>query len=606
MRFARRLSLQYRITAGVVLGLVVLFSLFGFLAVRTINQSKDVALEERLALAEATVKTVDGLIEHATDQLEAAARLWALDPDDPEEFQIGMVYYVLGTFETIARLDDNGRVLWVVPASAEPPSWLSPVRALLPRVAAQGVTQALQFTATGTAETEHSQHPPVAIIIYPIRDENLAPGYLVGDVHLSYQDIELVWLGEGAKPGEAEIELVDAQGNIILHPGGPPFRVDEHADILAPLVARREPGTRIHDPPEGKNHVVAYYPLESVGGGVVVEQSTDKALAVPNDMQRTMLYFGFGALLVASIAAWLHARSVVRPIRELTGASSRIAAGALDTAIVSRRDDEVGELARSFESMRVQLKAHLEERQRWEEELEGRVRERTQEVDWLLGKVISAQEEERKRIARELHDETAQAVASLLVGIQTADEALPLSAAEAKAALDRIKPQATRALEEMRKMILDLRPSALDDLGLVSAIRWYAENTLEPAGVAVSCKVSGKEKRLPGPLETALFRMAQEAINNIARHAQAEKAELQLRFANRKVVIDVKDDGKGFDVRQVAASSDETRGLGLLGMKERAALFGGSVQVESKLGRGTRVHIEVPVEDGEDPDTPGR
>ncbi|MDP2950729.1 MAG: sensor histidine kinase, partial [Chloroflexota bacterium] len=396
------------------------------------------------------------------------------------------------------------------------------------------------------------------------------------------------------------------QGNIILHPSGLPYKEDEHADNIAPLVTRREPGTRIHDPPEGKKHVVAYYPLESVGGGVLVEQSTDKALAIPNSMQRTMLYFGFGALLVASIAAWLHARSVVRPIRELTGASSRIAAGALDTPVVSRREDEVGELARSFESMRVQLKAHLEERQRWGEELEGRVRERTQEVNWLLGKVISAQEEERKRIARELHDETAQALAALLVGIQTADEALPPAAAEAKAALDRIKPQATRALEEMRNMILELRPSALDDLGLASAIRWYAENSLEPRGVAVTCKVTGKEKRLPGPLETALFRMAQEAINNVAKHAEARNAQLQLRFANRKFVIDVEDDGRGFDVQGVAASTDETRGLGLLGMKERAALFRGSVHVESKLGRGTRVHIEVPVEDGENTDTAGR
>lgn len=608
MRFLRRLSLQYRIAAGVVLGLLVLFFLFGFLAVRTINQSRDVALEERLALAEATARTTDGLIGHAIDQLEASVRLWALDPDDPEEQQIGMVYQVLGTFETVTRLDDDGRVLWVVPSGTQPPDWLSSIRPLLPQVAAQGRTQAAQLTAS---ELEHSPehapgHPSAAVVIHPIHGADLAPGYLVGDVHLSYKDIELVWLEEGAKPGEAETELVDAQGNIILHPGGRPYRVDEHAEILAPLVARREPGTRIHDPPQGKKHVVAYYPLESVGGGVVVEQTTDKALAVPNNMQRTMLYFGFGALLVASIAAWLHARSVVRPIRELTDASSRIAAGALDTPVLSRRDDEVGELARSFDSMRVKLKAHLEERQRWEEELEGKVRERTREVNWLLGKVISAQEEERKRIARELHDDTAQALATLLVGIQTADEALPPSAAEAKDALDRIKPQATRALEEMRKMILDLRPSALDDLGLASAIRWYAETSLEPAGVAVSCTVSGREKRLPGPLETALFRMAQEAINNVARHADARRARLQVRFADSQVVIDVEDDGKGFDVEEVVASSDETRGLGLLGMKERAALFGGRVQIESTPGRGTRVHIEVPVQDGEDTGPPGR
>ena len=597
MRFARRLSLQYRIAVGVVLGLVLLFSLFGFLAVRTINQSKDVALEERLALAEATARTADGLIEHGIFQMDAAAGLWALDPDDPEEFQIGMVYYVLGTFESIIRLDPDGNVLWQVPTDAPPPAWLSSVPQLLPDVAAQGRTQAVQFRATELANA------PAAVIIHPISNEGLAPGYLVGDLRFSYNDIDLVWLRRDTELGEAESELVDSEGNIILHPGGP-YQTNEHADILAPLVARREPGTLIHDPPEGEKHVVAYYPLKSVGGGIVVEQTTDKALAVPNNLQRTMLYFGFGALLVASVAAWLHARSVVRPIQGLTYASSRIAGGALDTPIVSRRDDEVGELARSFESMRMKLRDELQKREHWEAELEQKVYERTQEVNWLLGKVISAQEEERRRIARGLHDDTAQALATLLVGIQTAEEALPPAATDARVILQHLRPQATRAVEEMRKIILDLRPSALDDLGLAAAIRWYAETSLEPAGVAVSCTVSGKEKRLPGPLETVLFRMAQEAINNVARHAEAHNVRLQMRFAGRKFVLDLNDDGKGFDVHEVAASTDETRGLGLLGMRERAALFGGSVRIESGVRQGTRIHIEVPVEDGHDTNTP--
>jgi signal transduction histidine kinase len=220
-------------------------------------------------------------------------------------------------------------------------------------------------------------------------------------------------------------------------------------------------------------------------------------------------------------------------------------------------------------------------------------RQRQESLKLYVRQITQAQEEERKRLARELHDETAQTLAALLVGIQTSDDALPESPMEAKRALARLKPQATRALVEMRKMILDLRPSALDDLGLASAIRSYAENTLEPAGVALSYKIFGKEKRLPGPLETALFRMAQEAINNVARHAGARTARLKLRFANEKFVIDVDDDGRGFDVQE-AVSTGEARGLGLLGMQERASLFEGSVKIDSKPGAGTRVHIEAP------------
>ena len=123
MRFLRQLSLQYRIAGGVLLGLVILFSFFGFLAIRTINQSKDVALEERLRLAETTAQSVDALLEHTTRQLEAATDLPTLDSRQSEREQMEAMYGVLGTFEKIVRLDADGQVMWAVPSVPEPERW---------------------------------------------------------------------------------------------------------------------------------------------------------------------------------------------------------------------------------------------------------------------------------------------------------------------------------------------------------------------------------------------------------------------------------------------------------------------------------------------------
>jgi signal transduction histidine kinase len=228
--------------------------------------------------------------------------------------------------------------------------------------------------------------------------------------------------------------------------------------------------------------------------------------------------------------------------------------------------------------------------------LHGELREKEEVRTQLLNRVISAQEEERKRIARELHDESAQVLATLLVEIGAAEEILPVTAKRARGILSRVKTDATRALTEMRQMILDLRPSALDDLGLMAAVQWYAKTRLGQAGIKMRLKVDGSQQRLPAAVETALFRIAQEAINNVAKHAGAGNVSIRLAFTKSSVSIIVEDDGQGFDLKTVAECKDKSRGLGLLGMRERAALLGGKATIESQAGRGTRVAVEIPVE----------
>ena len=155
-------------------------------------------------------------------------------------------------------------------------------------------------------------------------------------------------------------------------------------------------------------------------------------------------------------------------------------------------------------------------------------------------------------------------------------------------------------LDEINKLIYELRPSLLDDLGLVAAARWLAGNNLETAGIKVDFKTVGKEKRLPSQLETTLFRVIQEAVTNITRHTGAKNTSISLQFKRSLIRVSIKDDGKGFDVEEAITSRDRPRGLGLLGMKERVELAKGTLSIRSRAGYGTQISIEIPLKQAVD------
>lgn len=218
----------------------------------------------------------------------------------------------------------------------------------------------------------------------------------------------------------------------------------------------------------------------------------------------------------------------------------------------------------------------------------------------LASRTIGAQEDERRRIARELHDETAQVLATLLIQVSLLREGLATAgeqeAAGAGARLDDIEALAQAALTSVRGIAHDLRPSTLDDLGLAAAIRWYAGRRLAPAGLAVS--VAAEDLRLDPPTEIALYRVAQEALTNTLRHAQAESVTVRLARAGDQVELTLCDDGRGFSLGAVLGGGSRERRLGLLGMRERVHLLGGRLDVVSAPGRGTRVTARVPLVEG--------
>ncbi|HEU4368194.1 MAG TPA: PAS domain-containing protein, partial [Methylomirabilota bacterium] len=212
----------------------------------------------------------------------------------------------------------------------------------------------------------------------------------------------------------------------------------------------------------------------------------------------------------------------------------------------------------------------------------------------LLNQVITVQEEERRRIARELHDETAQSLASLLLGLSALGEARTVKAARGQAR--DLHQVATRALAEVRRLAWGLRPSVLDDLGLAAALQRYTEDFGRTRGVVVEVETAGlDEDRMPAAVEIALYRILQEALSNVARHAGAGRVGVRLRRRAASVAMVVEDDGRGFDPRTPPTPPTAARGLGIHTMRERAAVLRGALTIDSEPGRGTRVAVEIPL-----------
>jgi len=220
----------------------------------------------------------------------------------------------------------------------------------------------------------------------------------------------------------------------------------------------------------------------------------------------------------------------------------------------------------------------------------------------LLEQVISAQEEERGRIARELHDETGQSLTALLVGLRTLEAAQSLE--DAKKWAESLRTVASLTLHEVGRLAWGLRPSVLDDLGLLATLERYATEYADSYAINVNLKTKGfGAARLPFSIETTLYRIMQEVLTNIAKHAGAHNVDIMVEQDSGFVQMVVEDDGRGFDVKKTLRTPGTSKGLGLHGMQERATLLNGTLTIESAPGQGTTISVQIPlpkVTNGED------
>jgi len=579
----RRILLLVAITLLPVLAALIVS---GLLAVQ---QSLSRASHESQTLAQANASHLDYILGQNLERLEGIQFAPGFDIGDgnnePERSALHSVY--LGSiFDSVFISDTSGRVLVVEPfrqgvvgssVSDYPPV----ARALATR--RSSVSDAFSVSPGGER---------IIAIVAPLRDrEGQISGLVGGEISPASNHLRAlllpVQLGESS-----HVDIIDSGGVVLA--SSDPWRTltgpEEQADEEETELAR----------------------LPNAPWSVAVSQARSAALAPVRTMALRFAVPGVIALAVVFFLSWGMARSLVRPIGQLRTAAQNISRGNLLQPVPPLGSDEIGELGRSFEFMRIELKKSLEEIQEWNRQLEVKIDERTRQLQdsyreierkesargQLLQKVLMVQEEERKRVARELHDETTQSILALVMRLEAASAVPDKEVGRIKGMLNEVRSLAVSTLDNVHKIIFDLRPSVLDDLGLLSAIRWYAQNRMGELGIKARVEVTGEERVLPPHVEIALFRVAQEALTNIAKHARALNVLVNVEFRDAEIAIEVEDDGKGFDMQKTRRQGT-SRGVGLMGMQERVELLGGEIHIESKRGSGTRIAVSVPLESGE-------
>lgn len=600
--------MQKRIILSVILGMTIILISLGMASYLIVKKDIDYSLNNRLALAHFISNYIDNMLQSNITRLYDISVSGVVDLKDnnfePERRALYTAYMYSIFTDGVFLLDKNSNVILTYPARFRDIkvdiSNTTPVN----RILTEG------RPVVSNVYTVEPTKKKVMYVLVPLKDKNghivgIAGGEINPTNPMLSQVLKTIDIGKNTF-----VEIVDSNGVIIASTN--PSRVltwSDHNKFFSKMIGARSSTVstchRCHSE-EGKDKnrstdILAFAPLEMAPWGVSIMQPEKEVFAPAAKLRQTFFILGIifmGAMLITAIGI---SRSIVKPVQNLISATDWIAKGDLSKPVLFQSSDELGVLSRSFEAMRTKLSESLENIRRYNLELERRVFERTQQIRYsqqraesLLKKAISSQEEERKRIARELHDETLQDLSAILMKI----EMCRLSPGQVSLnKIEEINTIILKTLDGIRSIIQNLRPSILDDLGLEAAIRWLLDNQLKEKEINYFFNIAGAtEKRFDHRIEIILFRIMQEAITNIAKHTTAKNVFVILKADKDVVNVDIEDDGEGFDVSSVLKHTEDGRGLGLLGMKERASLLDGRLEICSSPGSGTRITLRVPLE----------
>lgn len=340
-------------------------------------------------------------------------------------------------------------------------------------------------------------------------------------------------------------------------------------------------------------HGLMSFIMSDTAGGMMVRHLLPATIAIPvvsggliifgareglYDMAFGMLLCVLASILILTTLIWRNARTLYRADTKRKQAEEALRSAYDD--LERRVEERTVELSGVNETLRAEVIEHRESEA-------ARVH--------LLRRLVTAQEEERRRISRELHDQMGQHLAALMLGLKTLSNSTE-SCAPPRRSLQQLQELTEQLVEEAHHLAWELRPAALDDLGLHTALANYVEGWSERGGVAADFHSQGLERRrLPSQIETAVYRIVQEALTNVLKHAAARRVSVILEQRQDQLLTIVEDDGRGFEADALRFAPGEERGLGLLGIQERVALVGGTLNLESQPGGGTTLVVRIPV-----------
>lgn len=595
-----------RIFISVFISIVVLLGSLSLISYQRIQESIKQSHKERLSAAETIAGNIDRALENHLTRLYDISLSGKIDFNDgnwePEQSALKEAYeysifsdgvFLLDRYGSVVQLyphRDSGRVnLMNVPAVSKAISETRPV--------------------ISNVYTIEPIKKKVIFAIVPLRDRHGdIVGSAVGEINPDERRF-VQSIATNRLMKQIKVELVDNQGYVIAsNSNNKVFNPTDHNSFYATHIAEKKSyiGTchRCHEDRKSTDKkskdIIVLAPLQNAPWAVSIREPEESVLVLSTQLKNDFLLLVFVSLASAlMLAAGLSTR-IVRPIKALTAAAERIGKGDLSVPVVIQSSDEIGILAQSLDETRNKLAVSLQNIQRNTEELEIRVKERTNQLEkkqlaisTLLKRVITSQEDERKRIARELHDESLQALSAILMDVGTC-KLRPDLITTSK--ISEIYDNITKIITEMTNLTQNLRPTVLDDLGFMAAITWVLDHALTGKGIQYHLHIHKlSEQYLTPEFQITVFRIMQEMSTNIARHSDAENVFVHMMENDRQIMISVEDDGKGFDPHLLAQCTLDKRGLGILGMKERAALLKGSLTICSSPEAGTLLQLKIPL-----------
>jgi signal transduction histidine kinase len=547
-----------------------------FLAYRQVSQTLAESRDQDLAIVGA---------ERLSEQMENLLRGLLVLVDQPE-MQSGeptiqeLVIRQRGR-ELLADLTNGDGGIIILDANG----FVSITNPFRPDLVGQDFSQEPYFQTAQAAGTftfsdiikEPGTNQDVIVIAVPIVNQftNKFVGVVAIRFYIDFQrlgqEIQKLEVGE-----KGTAYLVDQNGRLIYHPLDSLIGEDfSHREAVKRLQRGDREGAITSQEANEPRTVEGYAVVPITGWGLVIGEPWDQVVEPALiSLRPVIVVVIIGLIIVASVVS-LGVQRVTDPIQNLVVQTRQVAAGDYDAQVTLSRIKEIRELGSAFNEMVQQI---------------GKYRAGIRQY---VADITKSQEEERKRIARDLHDDTVQSLIAIGQRIELV-KGVADHPVEVRSRLTEVRSMVTSAIASVRQFSRDLRPLALEDLGLAAAMQYLVNQLAQSEGIEVNLEIEGEVVGLASDLEIAIYRILQEALNNVKKHAQATEVNVEIRFTKRQIRLIVHDNGQGFEVPESVTDLASNGSFGVMGLHERAQLFGGEVAVRSQPQQGTLIEMIIP------------